>query len=62
MRRETALKSRSDIVTMLDGSERVVTDIPALGYVYVPSVDPHETRPFLDPGDTAVSGMNLSGS
>jgi hypothetical protein len=52
--------TRTDIVTMPDGSERMVTDVPALGYVYLPDVEYLDSRPYMEPGDVAVVGQRFT--
>jgi hypothetical protein len=50
--------SRTDRVMLPDASERMVTDVPPMGYVYVPlGGETRNQRPYLDPGDTAVGGQ-----
>ncbi len=52
--------TRTDIVTLPDGSERMVTDVPALGYVYLPDVEYLDSRPYMEPGDVAVVGQRFT--
>jgi hypothetical protein len=52
--------ARTDVVTMPDGAERMVTDVPALGYVYLPDVDYGDGPPYLEPGDLAVVGQRFT--
>lgn len=51
---------RTDAVRMPDGSLQIITDVPALGYVYVPAGSATPAPPFIEPGDIAVAGRRLT--
>jgi hypothetical protein len=52
--------SRSDLVTMPDGSEHFATDIPALGYAYMPGRSSLAGKPYEQPGPPSVFGQLLT--
>ncbi len=51
---------RTDVVRMPDETERVVTRVPGLGYVFIPNAIPAPPAPYLNPGDAAVSGQRFT--
>ncbi|MCZ6915914.1 MAG: hypothetical protein O7I93_03970 [Gemmatimonadetes bacterium] len=52
--------TRSDLVTMPDGSEHFATDIPAMGYAYMPGRSSLAGEPYEQPGPPSVFGRLLT--
>ena len=48
---------RTDIVIMPDGSEQMVTDVPAIGYAYLPAQTSKAPAPFLQIGPHSAFGQ-----
>jgi hypothetical protein len=48
---------RTDLVTMPDGSEQMVTDVPAIGYAYLPTQKSNAPAPFLQLGPHSAFGQ-----
>ena len=48
---------RTDLVTMPDGSEQMVTDVPAIGYAYLPTQTSSAPAPFLQLGPHSAFGQ-----
>lgn len=51
---------RTDVITVTDGTERMVTRVPGLGYVFVPDAAPAPDAPYLEPGDAAIAGQRFT--
>jgi hypothetical protein len=51
---------RTDLVTVREGREQLVTNVPGLGYVYLPDGALSTTDPYLEPGDAAISGQRFT--
>ena len=47
---------RTDAVTLPDGTEQMVTDVPGLGYAYLPTRTASASRPFVQPGPPSAFG------
>ncbi len=51
--------TRTDVARMSNGRERLITDVPALGYVYVPDAALDDPEPYVDAGDATIMGQRL---